>query len=47
MQSAYPYMVVEAYKKVEIDGEVVSDEYLYTDTYIRSDGIIYHNPIEQ
>lgn len=47
MQSAYPYMVVEAYKKVEIDGEVVSDEYLYTDTYIRSDGIIHHNPIEQ
>ena len=47
LQSAYPYMVVEAYKKVEIDGEIVSDEYLYTDTYIRSDGIIYHNPIEQ
>ena len=45
MQSAYPYMVVEAYKKVEVNGEVVSDEYLHTDTYIRSDGIIHHNPI--
>ena len=46
-QSAYPYMVVEAYKKVEVNGVVVSDEYLHTDTYIRSDGIIRHNPIEE
>lgn len=44
-QSAYPYMVVDAYKKVEVNGVVVSDEYLYTDTYVRSDGIIRHNPI--
>ncbi|MBQ8813796.1 MAG: VanW family protein [Lachnospiraceae bacterium] len=45
MQSAYPYMVVNAYKKVEVNGVIVSDEYLHTDTYIRSDGIIHHNPI--
>lgn len=44
-QSAYPYMVVNAYKKVEVNGVVVSDEYLHTDTYIRSDGIIRHNPV--
>lgn len=45
MQSAYPRMVVNAYKKVEVNGVVVSDEYLHTDYYIRSDGIIWHNPI--
>lgn len=45
VQSAYPYMVVDAYKKVEVNGVVVSDEYLYTDIYVRSDGIIHHNPI--
>ena len=38
-------MVVTAYKKVEVNGVVVSDEYLHTDTYIRSDGIIRHNPV--
>ena len=45
VQSAYPYMVVNAYKKVEVNGVVVSDEFLHTDTYIRSDGIVHHNPI--
>lgn len=46
-QSAYPKLVVNAYKKVEVNGEVVSDELLHTDYYRRSDGTIRHNPIEE
>ena len=46
-QASYPKLVVKAFKKVIVDGEVVSDEYLYTDSYRRSDGIVHHNPIEE
>lgn len=47
IQSAYPRIVVEAYKKVTVNGEVISDEYLHTDYYRRSDGKVNHNPIEE
>lgn len=46
-QQPYPKLKIEVYKKVTIDGEVVSDELLYTDNYIRSDGKVRHNPIEE
>ena len=47
IQSAYPKLVVKAYKRVTINGEVISDEYLHTDYYQRSDGKVNHNPIEE
>lgn len=43
-QSAYPRLVVDAYKMVKVNGVVVEDKYLYTDYYIRSDGIVWYNP---
>ena len=47
VQGAYPKLVVKAYKRVTVNGEVISDEYLYTDYYQRSDGKVNHNPIEE
>ncbi len=47
LQLAYPKLVIEAYKRVIVNGEVVSDEYLYTDHYRRSDGTTLHNPVEE
>ena len=47
VQGAYPKLVVEAYKRVTVNGEVISDEYLHTDYYRRSDGKVNHNPIEE
>ncbi len=46
-QWEYPRLVIEAYKRVVVNGEVVSDELLYTDYYRRSDGTTRHNPIEE
>lgn len=43
-QGNYPHAVVEAYKEVWINGELVSKELLHTDTYRRSPAIIRYNP---
>jgi len=47
IKPSYPKLVIEAYKKVTVNGEVISDELLYTDRYNRVDGAIRHNPIEE
>lgn len=44
VQGNYPHVVVEAYKEVWVDGEMVSKELLHTDTYRRSPAIIHYNP---
>ncbi len=46
VQDNYPYVVVEAYKEVWVDGKLVSKELLHTDTYSRSPAIIEYNPTE-
>ena len=47
IQPSYPRLVIEAYKKVTVNGDVISDELLHRDNYKRSDGEIKHNPIEE
>ena len=42
----YPYVPVEAYKEVWIDGVMVSKELMHTDTYLRAPAIIRYNPTE-
>ncbi|MBQ8813795.1 MAG: VanW family protein [Lachnospiraceae bacterium] len=43
-QGDYPYVVVEAYKEVWVNGVLKSKELLHTDTYVKSAAIIRYNP---
>lgn len=44
VQGNYPYVKVEAWKEVWVNGVLESKELLHTDTYRRSPAIIHYNP---